>query len=164
MLKNKFLSIVSAEEIPEASTTLLSTIELYNISLQMQDICKKINGRNLHATQVGIPINLFIVFANNEWNTFKDCIYEGVGEKVDSLEMCLSLKNNFGSLRSFQCQRFRKIKFAGSQLQTKNNRIEFSEFSMEVDGLLSIILQHEVDHSCGKVKMIDRIGHEIELR
>ena len=138
-------------------------IEIAKLSLLMQNICLNENGVGLSAVQIGIPFKIFIAkdySKSNQFFTFVDCEYEGLGEKIPSIEGCLSIKNKINKTRTFKLQRFKSILAKGYFFNLEGN-LELIPFEKEYDGYFSSILQHEIDHHRGI--LISDIGTEMEI-
>ncbi len=114
---------------------------------EMKDVLQEEEGVGLAAPQIGeskkvILANInegdFFVFLNPE-------IVEKSKEKVTIKEGCLSLR---GLWLDVDRSKEIKIKFLDKNGENKE---------MKVDGMLAIILQHEVDHLNGRL-LIDKVG------
>jgi peptide deformylase len=90
---------------------------------------------------------------------FVNCDYEDtIGEKIISLEGCLSVRSPSGQLRSFQVERFKNIILKGWYLSIEKN-LDLKELSENVSALeQGIVFQHEIDHQ--KSILISDIGKE----
>lgn len=162
--KLKSLMIVPPEEIPLAEQVPTDNLlDLFKLSVYMEDLCHKNSGVGLSAVQVGIPWNLFVMLKENGNECFVNSSYEGIGAKIKSIEGCLSLKNKHGDLRRFEVNRFEKIIFRGQQLKVQKDepQLFLENFEREVQGFDSIVIQHESDHALGV--LISDIGKEITL-
>jgi peptide deformylase len=106
------------------------------------------NGIGLAATQLGIDLRVFIVDVNIDPKqplTFiNPTIIEKSGEQKCQ-EGCLSLPGIYAEVK-----RADKIKIEALNREGKS-------FTMQADGLLSICIQHEVDHLDGKL-FIDHLS------
>lgn len=165
MNKSQLLNIVPLIEIPKAETTPTDDLlALFRIFVKMEYLCEQQQGIGLSACQVGIPLNLFVVKRNTEYQYFLNCEYIGLGEKIKSIEGCLSLRDKYGELRRFEVERFPKIKIKGKRLMVSNtpslSLLDIDQ--IEEDELYSIVFQHEIDHNRGREQMIDVIGKEID--
>jgi peptide deformylase len=161
--KNDPIALVPSDLIPKAIDTptdeLMSLFRLVN---KMEKLCHDEKGVGLSAVQVGIPWNLFIINKGRSYDYYINCRYEGVGQKFKSIEGCLSLKNQDGSFRRFEVQRFDKIKLTGKQLVISGNAgLAINDIDFVVTGIQAVIIQHETDHGFGI--LISDIGREIEI-
>ena len=111
------------------------------------------SGIGLAAPQVGRNLRLIVIDINHRLEEPVDCepiilinpeIVENEGE-VTYEEGCLSLPGY-----TVDITRFKKVKVCG--LDLKENKVE-----IENDELLSIVLQHEIDHLDGSL-IIDRVS------
>jgi peptide deformylase len=159
------MEIVPLEEIPqpEYKTPFQNLTELYVTAQRMESLCRSLDGLGLSASQVGIPWNFFIYWANypeepSKFEYLADCEYLGVGEKSDSVEGCLSLKG-----MHFRLGRYGKVVVKGKRLVCDEDALRLEEFEREFSGIPAVILQHEIDHNFGRERMIDTIGRRIFL-
>jgi peptide deformylase len=175
------LKIVPVNEIPAKVQDVPTDkpMELYKLLSQMQKVCES-GGAGLSAVQVGIPLKLFLV-NNYKWtpeaqkigrpeNNFEyylNCEYEPIldakaigGNKHESIEGCLSLKNPDGSSRQFLVNRYVGVRIKGKQLVTDPD-LAILDIDKEVDGYIAIVFQHEIDHQSGI--LISEIGQEMEM-
>jgi peptide deformylase len=108
-------------------------------------------GVGLAAIQVGLDLSLIVFDAETEEKNgmyrvlLNPKIVESHGEIISEDEGCLSVPDFRSNVR-----RARSILVEG--LDRDGNPV-----SIEADGLLSIVLQHEIDHLQGKL-FIDRIS------
>jgi len=159
------MEIVPLEKIPieEYETPKDNLMLLYATAQKMERLCKLKNGIGLSASQVGLPWKFFIYWSNypNEPKKFEyllDCEYSPMGKKSFSIEGCLSL----GSKR-FQLERYDSILVQGKKLVIKDDRPYLEDLEAEYSGTIAVVLQHEIDHNFGRIKMIDSIGKRIYL-
>ena len=151
------MEIVELNKIPIANNVKfesesLTWYKMDEILCQMRDLCYKLEGLGLHAVQVGLPYNLFVAKANGfRFDFFINCQYEGMGEKIDSIEGCLSIKNKL-----YLVKRYNKIVLRGY----KYNNNELIAIEQEFEGFPAIILQHECDH--GNNILISDVGEFFE--
>lgn len=157
------LEIVHFSEIPKAKDVPLDNLmNLFRLCNKMEKICEDNNGIGLSANQVGIPWKLFIVKRNRSYEYYVNCEYEGYGEKIKSVEGCLSLKNESGECRRFEVERFSNIKLTGKQLIISGMpSLVLHDVSRDEKDLYSVVFQHEIDHSFDK--LISGIGKEVEI-
>jgi peptide deformylase len=159
------LSIVNLDQIPEAADVPTDNLlSLFRIITQMEKLCTEQEGIGLSASQVGIPLKLFIVQRGSEYEYYLNCEYIGIGEKVKSIEGCLSLRDDSGNLRRFEVDRYPSVAIIGQQLKISDSPSLIVEDVDRIEhGLYSVVFQHEIDHNFKREKMIDVIGKEIEL-
>lgn len=161
------MKIVPVEEIPLVEnvqpTPTDNLMELYKVCQKMENLCQAENGIGLSAVQVGIPWKFFVV--RNRDGSFErlvDCEYEAVGTEPlqDGLEGCLSLRNAEGRLRNFSVKRHPKVRVTGKKLLIDPD-LSLEDVDLELDGLYSVVYQHEIDHHRGV--LISEIGKEVEI-
>jgi peptide deformylase len=159
------MEIVPLEKIPfgKYETPKDNLIYLYSTAKKMEFLCISKKGMGLSASQVGLPWNFFIYWSNypNKPMNFEylvDCEYKPNGEKFMSIEGCLSLGN-----KRFQLERYESIVVFGKKLILNENAPELQDFEGYFDGIMSVLLQHEIDHNYGRERMIDNIGKRIYL-
>jgi peptide deformylase len=164
--------IVEASQIPAKESIvdvpLDSPIEVYRVCQQLEEICNRENGIGISAVQVGLPWKLFLVrgdgtcslIPEGKYGYFVNCEYEPITEeKLVSLEGCLSLRSPDGRLRSFQVNRYTKIRLFGYRL-CLDNSLKFDIVDAPVDYTEEgIVFQHEIDHHRGI--LISDIGKEL---
>lgn len=164
--------IVDVKDIPSKEQVLLINTEdpvpVYNNFIKLRDFCEEQEGIGISAVQVGLPLNLFLVkgsgrcplIPEGEYGCFVNCRYEPVGTStIDSLEGCLSLRDDVGRLRSFQVKRHLRIKLIGYKLVVGES-IGFEPIDCELTtGQDGIVFQHEIDHHFGI--LISDIGREL---
>lgn len=159
------LSIVSVDKIPKGQEVPLDNLlNIFIHGIYMQSLCVALDGIGLSAVQVGVPWNFFVVNDLKEGGFYLNCSYEGLGEKDEkSIEGCLSLRDEKGVLKRFCLSRFKRIKLKGKKLIVQRGEPQFvlEDIDREVDGLFSIVFQHEIDHAFGK--LISDEGTEIHI-
>ena len=126
----------------------LSQVEVFKICNKMEKLCVDSNGIGLSAAQVGIPLNLFVVQRNNFFEHYLNCVYEPAGDEITSIEGCLSIRDEYGSIRRFELQRYSSVNVKGQKLLSDGD-ISVQDFVSLETGLYSIVFQHEIDHSFG---------------
>lgn len=124
----------------------------------MEFICNKNHGLSLSATQIGVPLKMFIIKQGKEYDNYINCHYEGVGSKIKSIEGCLSLNKN----QRFEVERYYSIIAKGLKLEVEDSGLKLLELNCKKEGVQSIIFQHEVDH-CDFLNRIDEKGIEINF-
>lgn len=100
------------------------------------------NGIGLAATQVDIHERIIVIDISEEKNDLIVLINPDILKKIGSQEYqegCLSVPQIFEKV-----ERFEKIKVKALNQDGKY-------FELEADGLLSVCIQHEIDHLDGKV-------------
>ncbi len=137
-------------EIEEFPVDKLS--DLYNIFFRMQEVCEREKGVGIAAPQLGLPYNLFICMDNTslKYNYYVNSkiIYYSP-ESGQSLEGCLSIRSPEGRLRHFQVERSNFIYVKCSKLIV-DGKLELEEIdNLKLEGLDSIVFQHEMDHCLG---------------
>lgn len=157
------LKIVSVADMPKAMDAPLDNLmTLFRLCNKMEKICDSNDGIGLSANQVGIPWKLFIIKRNRNFEYYVNCDYVGEGQKIRSVEGCLSLRNENGDFRRFEVERFSKIKLIGKQLIISGMpSLVLNDVSREEKDLFAIVFQHEIDH--GFDKLISDIGKEVEI-
>jgi peptide deformylase len=159
------MKIVPLENIPvvEYDTPKDNLMLLYATAKKMESICISKNGMGLAASQVGLPWKFFVYWSNypetpKKFEYLLDCEYEPAGDKFLSIEGCLSL----GSKR-FQLERYESVVVSGKKLIPSDKAPEIQIFESKFNGILSVVMQHEIDHNHGRSKMIDVLGKRIYL-
>lgn len=158
----KKIALIPPEKIPLGNDVPLDDLmNIYKLAVHMEVICINNQGIGLAATQVGIPYNFFITFIDNHFEYYINCSYEGIGEKINSLEGCLSLRDDDGNLKKYEVQRFSKINIKGKKLLVSNQdpTLSICDINEEAIGLKCIVFQHEIDHAYGK--LISDIGKQV---
>jgi peptide deformylase len=161
------MDIVPVNEIPKnLENTPTNLMELFKVFQKMENLCDKEKGIGLSAVQVGIPWRLFVVNHNPGYGHYVDCEYVGTGDKQDSVEGCLSIRNEDGSFITYLVQRYPKIKVTGKKLEDDGDKLVLVdvEETMDVDssGIYPIVFQHEIDHQNGI--LISDTGKETHVR
>jgi len=120
------------------------TKEVYDLIEQMKQIVIKENALGLAAVQIGIPKRIIVCRVNDEFKVFINPEIKAFSKQKDCLEEgCLSLPNIYGEV-----ERPKTI-----TLLAKNE--EGKKIKLKVFGLLSRIIQHEIDHLNG-ILFIDK--------
>lgn len=158
--------IVAVADIPRAEDVPTDNlINVFRVCTQMERVCTDNDGIGLSAVQVGIPWKLFVVLYNDKreslYRYFLNCTYQGSGDKVKSIEGCLSLRGKDGGLRRYEVMRFPIISVTGKELVVTTAGLELKDVNLTLDGLYGIVHQHEIDHHNGV--LISDIGVEVEL-
>lgn len=177
------MRIVPVAEIPKAELVTDFSVEKLNklwlLFREMSIICLNRDGIGLHAVQVGIPVEMFVVRHSSTlscrrdfFDYFFNCYYGPVGEeRLNSIEGCLSLDVKTISLdgaagptfrrRFFEVPRWKKVHVKGFKLVQEHGNSIKEEVDFEPDGIYNSIFQHELDH--GKGMLISDIGKEIHI-
>lgn len=159
------LKIVPIHDIPKATDALLDDpLKVYALCNKMETLCNKLQGVGLSAVQVGIPLNVCIVKNLGKYECFVNCNYIGIGDKVKSIEGCLSILNEEGKPRQFELERYPSIAVNGYMLRFTNEipYINFYEIkNYNYHGFHSVVIQHELDHANNI--LISDIGKEIRV-
>ncbi len=117
--------------------------EIRQIVSDMLDTMYSAKGVGLAATQVDIHQRIVVMDMSENGDSPIVLInprYEGIGdEKSELQEGCLSVPGFFEALG-----RFEKIRVSALDR-------DGAEFTMDVDGLASVCVQHELDHLEGKL-------------
>jgi len=150
--------LVPISEIKESRPCEIDDMnELFILFYNLETVCEAQDGIGLHAAQVGCEENIFVVRSPGGYRYFLNCDYEPMGNKVRSMEGCLSLREENGTLRLFEVDRYDKVRVVGQQLVDT----ELQDVDFEVDGSYAFVFQHEIDHGAGK--MISDHGEEIYI-
>lgn len=166
MSKKPQLTLVPVNDIPLAEDVPTDNLlSIFRVITQMEHLCEQENGVGLSACQVGIPWKLFVVKRQNtHFEYYINCEYTPLGEKMQTIEGCLSLKNAQGQSRRFEVERNSKINLKGKQLVvTSVPELVLVDINQVEEGVDAIIFQHEIDHFWKREKMIDIIGKEIDF-
>ena len=137
-------------------------MNLFRLCNKMEKICDDNDGIGLSAVQVGVPWKLFIIKRNRRFEYYVNCEYSGTGEKMKSVEGCLSLRKESGDFRRFEVERFSEIKLSGKQLVVSGMpSLVLNDVDRVEKDLYAVVFQHEIDHA--RDVLISKIGREIEL-
>ncbi|MCX7946411.1 MAG: peptide deformylase [Hydrogenophilus sp.] len=118
------------------------TDEIRRLAADMAETMYAAPGIGLAATQVNVPLRVIVVDVSEERNELLTLINPEIVDRqgeVMSEEGCLSVPGIYG-----QVPRAAQIR-----VRAWNEEGETVEF--EADGLLSVCIQHEVDHLEGRV-------------
>jgi peptide deformylase len=160
------MEIVSLDNIPTdiQDPPIYNLSRLYATGKQLESICIDNGGMGISASQVGIPWKFFVYWSNypekeQKFDYLFSCNYEPVSDKKSlSVEGCLSLKG-----MRFQVDRYDEIFVMGQRLIFNEDSLRIDHFKRKFSGILSVVLQHEIDHNQGRERMIDRIGSRIYI-
>jgi len=137
-------AIVPVDKIPKAVNCPLDVVEIYKICLMLEDLCIREKGIGLSAVQVGIPYKLFLTRLEKT-RFFVNCEYEKVGENVETVEGCLSLRDENGVCRLFKVSRSSEVIVRGLELVV-DGEPKFVEIEEKQTDYAAIVSQHEIDH------------------
>ena len=124
--------------------------ELRDIVAEMFELMYAAEGVGLAANQVNLPLRLFIVNTSSDAEEDEQLVFinpvlsKGKGSEIED-EGCLSLPGVYGPVN-----RSRTIHIEAFGLQS-------NVISMDLDGLLARIVQHETDHLDG-IMFLDRMN------
>jgi peptide deformylase len=170
------MQIVAPKDIPKTedikTPSLFADVELFKTFQEMQIVCELEQGIGLSAVQVGLPLDLFVIKADEnlksffdvpvgEYGYFMGCTYSSWDEteQIVSLEGCLSLKDDKGQCRTFEVPRYASVKVEGYRLLTKPGLcFEPITYYLKHDQG-GVVFQHEIDHGLGV--LICDIGKEV---
>jgi peptide deformylase len=159
------IEIVPKDRIPSTfyETPLGKLTDLYVAAQGMESLCKSLGAAGLSAPQVGLPWNLFVYWSNypdknKKFDCLIDCAYSGSGTRSASVEGCLSLSG-----MRFKLDRYDEVVVTGKRLVCDEDTLRLEGFTKDFSGFSAAIIQHEIDHSVGRERMIDAIGERIHL-
>lgn len=160
------LRILPAELIPASLDQLLmaeiTDRDLAYLGSLMANLCVLKNGVGLSALQVGIPIPFFVASTDQkDFTYYYEASYEGLDIQTSSIEGCLSILDKIGKPRRFLLSRYKKIICKGKKFVPTSDNPQFQLIEEEHDGLVSIVLQHEIDHH--NFKLISDLGKEVQI-
>lgn len=158
------VQLVQESKIPEAPyvSPKDDPMRIYAVARSMEDICNSTKVMGLSACQVGLPWNMFVARVGfrgerPEFRYFVDCSYESSSDfKSFSVEACLSLPGEFHRIK-----RHDSVVVTGLVLIAGDEGVSFDCFQEEFSGIDSVLMQHEIDHCGGRLKMIDNIGERV---
>lgn len=116
---------------------------------QMFEIMYEHRGVGLAANQVNLPLRLFIANPSGEKDSGQELVFlnpviQKATGTIEAEEGCLSLPGLHGTVKR------------NKTVQVNAYSMDGKEINLKVDGFLSRIIQHEVDHLDG-VLFIDRM-------
>ncbi len=121
---------------------------LHSLLSDMADTMYDENGIGLAAPQIGLPLQITVIDVDREDGSLIEVInpqitwYDG---EVDSEEGCLSIPDYRDTIKR------------ADQIKVTAFDRHGNEYEIETDGLLSICLQHEIDHLNG-VLFVDHLS------
>lgn len=155
------LAIVPLDAIPSPpyETPRHDLLLMYATAKRMEALCARLNGMGLAAAQVGLPWRMFVFRSDGGFQCLFDCEYEPLpGATSTSVEGCLSLPG-----QHYAVDRHNLVKVRGMRLFEGAEGPEVEPFSAEYSGVMSVLMQHEIDHDMGRERMIDVIGRKVRL-
>ena len=162
------MKLVEIKDIPKSIEAPLDDLMgLFSICQKMEKTCIENNGIGLSAVQVGIPWKLFVYWNNypekpQKFTYVINSDYEPVGEsESNSLESCLSIRNQDDTLKYFKLKRFDNIKTYGKILKCDGDKPHLEDFEFILKDIFCVVFQHEIDHQKGI--LISDIGEEVIL-
>lgn len=169
MKGNSTLALVPEAEIPEAGPLPEDLFKAYVAAMRMECVCAANNGIGLSAVQVGLPWDMFIIHRPSkksypaDFEYYALCKYAGSGDKMKSIEGCLSLTAEDGSVRRFEVERYGEVVVSGKRLlMSEDGQYAYLEdFESTEGGYYAVVFQHEIDHSKGV--LISHIGKEVQV-
>ncbi len=124
------------------------SVDVSKLIKNMVDTVKSANGIGLAAPQIGRSLNLIVVNLEHLgvpiFALINPKITKVSKKKTEMEEGCLSIPNVYGMVA-----RPEKVSVSGLSIDGK-------KIAFETDGLLSKVLQHEIDHTKG-ILIIDKI-------
>ncbi|GIW66246.1 MAG: peptide deformylase [Candidatus Parcubacteria bacterium] len=117
--------------------------DLIKIINEMKKIMVEYQGVGLAANQIGLDLSLFIAKPKEKFYVFINPNIISYEDEEIKEEGCLSIPHKWGLVK-----RFKRIKVEYQDIKGKKKKSNFS-------GLLSHIIQHEVDHLNG-ILFIDK--------
>lgn len=157
------MKIVDVQDIPQTCelVDLGNLPKVHKLVSELTELCEQEKGIGISAAQVGVNQRLFLVKSDQEpwiaepghYGCFVNCEYKRLGKSFESVEGCLSLKNETG-FRQFKVDRSIVIHLTGFQLKD----MQFEKVDRIVAGFPAIVFQHEIDHQFGI--LISDIGVE----
>lgn len=136
---------------------------MYAVAKKMEILCESLDGLGVSAAQVGLPWRMFVFrrepSEGGGFGCYFDCQYEGSGgTKSASVEGCLSLPG-----QRFSLERYDDVVVAGNELYDGEEGPASRAITRSFSGLMSVLMQHEIDHDHGRERMIDMIGRKVSI-
>ncbi len=121
--------------------------EISGLIKEMKRILKEEEGVGLAAPQVGVSKRVIVINAAEDqmMALLNPEIIKKSREKIVGREGCLSMKGVWLDIERYKEVKIKFLDEEGKQLE------------IDADGLLAVVLQHEIDHLDGKL-FIDRVG------
>jgi len=120
---------------------------LVQLAEQMHELVKRADGVGLAAPQIGIPQRIIVINLGDKKNVYtliNPEIISASNEFIDWEEGCLSVPGINANVSR------------PAQIVVRGQFLNGDEVSIETDGLLARVFQHEIDHLDG-VLFIDRL-------
>ena len=115
---------------------------IYDLAINMIHTMRSVRGVGIAASQISIPIRMAIALADNQpLVLINPEIIEHSDEQASMTEECLSCPNE-----AVRIDRYVWVK-------VKYNDLKGKEKTILLDGINSIVAQHEIDHLNGKLIM-----------
>lgn len=160
------LSVVPLDLIPKPpyETPASDLPRLYAAAKEMERLCRSLKGMGLAASQVGLPWRMFVFWKNypigdSKFECVFNCSYEPrSGDKFPSVEGCLSLPGE-----SYRVDRYSQVTVSGSRLVEGEEGVYQESFQEVYEGVMAVLMQHEIDHDHGRERMIDSIGAKVMI-
>lgn len=152
-------SVVPLASIPEPpyKTPVEDLHKLCCTAKGMEALCIKLNGMGIAASQVGLPWRMFVFRSGDSgFECYFDCEYFSSGPKFSSVEGCLSLPGEH-----YKVERHNRVTVRGMRVVEKDGEPIAEPFEKEYEGLMAVLMQHEIDHDQGRARMIDSIGTRV---
>lgn len=112
--------------------------EIHDLVKKMKRIMKEAEGVGLAATQIGVPLAIFVAEVNKKFYALINPEIIKLSEEIVELEEgCLSLPGLYGSVK-----RAYRVTISATNLSGKRVKIK-------AWGLLAHVFQHEIDHLNG---------------
>ncbi len=124
------------------------TKELRELARDMVETMYANRGIGLAAPQVGVDLQLFIASPEQQRGQeliIANPVLEALDGRASIVEGCLSVPNVWERVK-----RSARVRISGQQLDGR-------PVTLEADGLLAIVLQHEADHLDGRL-FLDRLS------
>jgi peptide deformylase len=157
------LNIVALDLIPNApyETPSDDLPRLYATAKRMEMLCRRLGGLGLAAAQVGIPWRMFVFRGqeSQDFGCYFDCEYRPASDATSiSVEGCLSLPGE-----QYGVERYEEVIVFGQELLEGPDGPISNSFTRPYSGLMSVLMQHEIDHERGRERMIDIVGRRLRV-
>lgn len=141
------MEIVPVDQIPLGNNIEFSD-EIWEICQELETKCREWKGVGLSAVQVGLPYNLFVIIIDDIVRFYANADYKALNSNFYStVEGCLSLPGKY-----YKVLRPSLVAVTGHAVTPQG----FVDVTFEATGLMSTVVQHEIDHAKGI--LIDQIG------
>lgn len=165
------MKLVSLDEISKQSEFVNNQdlMKVYSVCQKMENVCLESKGIGLSAVQVGIPWKLFVYWDNfpnkpEKFSYILDAEYTPILNSIsDSIESCLSIRNEDKTCKYFKLNRFDAISVKGKILKHDKEKPYLEDFEKELEkNIFCVLFQHEIDHQNNV--LISDIGEEIFIK